>query len=93
LCKAYCGELTTGLIFTENGKHLITTSSLGVIYVWKLPEEVTKLIANKKLALKELPQIDEDEMEDSMKRGSSNKQQEKIERSANFKDELDGIFA
>ena len=58
LCKAQCGELTTGLIFSENGRHLITTSSLGVIYVWKLPEEVTKLLAKKKsLAVSDMPPI------------------------------------
>jgi WD40 repeat protein len=44
LCKAQCGELTTGLTFSENGRHLISTSSLGVIYVWKLPEKVSKIL-------------------------------------------------
>ena len=60
--------MTTGLIFSENGKHLITTSSLGVIYVWKLPDEVAKLLAKKKnLAVSELAPINEDEMEESIK--------------------------
>lgn len=68
ICKAQCGELTTGLTFSENGKHLITTSSLGVIYVWKLPDEVSKLLARKKSITNELDPIDEDEMEESIKR-------------------------
>jgi WD40 repeat protein len=47
LCKATCGEITTGMCFSQNGKHLITTSSIGVIYIWKLPENVSsKLVSN-----------------------------------------------
>jgi WD40 repeat protein len=45
LCRAQCGEITTGMCFSQNGKHLVTTSSLGVIYVWKLPDEVHKLLS------------------------------------------------
>ena len=49
LCKAQCGEITTGMCFSENGKHLLTTSSLGVIYVWKLPEQVVDILNKQKL--------------------------------------------
>jgi hypothetical protein len=94
LCKAQCGELTTGIIFSENGKHLITTSSLGVIYVWKLPEEVSKLLVKKKIVVGELDSIDEDEMEDSVRRGgSSAPNSSPFDKSQNVKSELDDIFA
>ena len=43
LCKSQCGEITTGMCFTDNKKHLITCSSLGVIYIWKLPDSVLKI--------------------------------------------------
>lgn len=42
LCKAQCGELTTGMCFSQNGRHLITTSCIGVIYIWKLPDTVIR---------------------------------------------------
>jgi WD40 repeat protein len=45
LCKANCGEITTGMSFSTNYRHLITTSSLGVIYIWRLPEEVSTLFS------------------------------------------------
>jgi hypothetical protein len=68
-----------------------------VIYVWKLPEEVSKILAKKKsLAVSELAPINEDEMEESLK--ATNKEgsfpkQAKFDNSANVKNELDGIFA
>ena len=46
---------------------MIATSSLGVIYVWKLPDSVTKLIGKKKIQMNLLEKIDEEELEDSMK--------------------------
>lgn len=49
LCKASCGELTTGMCFSQNGKHLITTSCIGVIYIWKLPDPVSKLLRKYKM--------------------------------------------
>jgi len=66
-----------------------------VIYVWKLPEEVSKILAKKKsLAVSELAPINEDELEESLKNteGSIPKQA-KFDNSANVKNELDGIFA
>lgn len=45
LCRAQCGEITTGMCFSQNGKHLVTTSSVGVIYIWKLPESVKKILS------------------------------------------------
>jgi hypothetical protein len=66
-----------------------------VIYVWKLPEEVSKLLARKKsLAVSELPPINEDEMEESLKsKEGSIPKQAKFDNSENVKNELDGIFA
>ena len=55
------------MCFSQNGRHLITASSLGVIYIWKLPESVSKLIGKKKINLNNLEKIDEEELEDSMK--------------------------
>ena len=49
LCKATCGELITGMCFSENGKHLITTSSTGVIYIWALIPQVVRALQNKKI--------------------------------------------
>lgn len=64
------------MCFSQNGKHLITTSSVGCIYIWKLPTQVAKLMgagSNQnaiKSQLKELKldQIDEEELEDTGKR-------------------------
>jgi WD40 repeat protein len=44
LAKASSGEITTGMCFTDNKKHIITTSSQGVIYIFKLPENVYKIL-------------------------------------------------
>lgn len=75
LGKAQCGELTTGMCFSENGKHLITTSSLGVIYIWTLPQSISKLVrVNERPSVKsalsemQLDPIDEEDMEDSVKK-------------------------
>ncbi|XP_076306142.1 mitogen-activated protein kinase-binding protein 1-like isoform X3 [Tachypleus tridentatus] len=35
-------ELVTGLKFTNNGKHLISVSGDGCIFLWKLPVEITQ---------------------------------------------------
>ena len=71
LCKAQCGEITTGMCFSQNGKHLISTSSLGVIYIWKLPDVVTQLLLKYKEKINRLGdlnlhQIEEEEFEDSI---------------------------
>lgn len=75
LGKAQCGELTTGMCFSENGKHLITTSSLGVIYIWTLPQSISKLVrVNERPSVKsalsemQLDPIDEEDLEDSVKK-------------------------
>lgn len=44
LCRASCGEITTAMCFSSNMKHLITASADGVIYVWKIPENVNKAL-------------------------------------------------
>jgi len=73
LCRAQCGEITTGMCFSENGRHLITTSSLGLIYVWKLPEEVQNLLTRSQIRHSAtgtsaiLDRIEEEELEDSVK--------------------------
>lgn len=59
------------MCFSQNGKHLITTSSLGVIYIWKLPDVVTQLLVKYKekpnrLGDLNLHQIEEEEFEDSI---------------------------
>lgn len=75
LAKANCGELTTGMCFSQNGRHLITTSSIGVIYIWKLPDTVTRILNRQPMRSHAsrstgglLDQIDEDENEDTLKR-------------------------
>lgn len=42
LCRTTCGEVSTALCLSTNMKHLVTTSTDGIIYVWKLPEQVAK---------------------------------------------------
>ena len=59
------------MCFSQNGKHLISTSSLGVIYIWKLPDVVTQLLIKYKektnrLGDLNLHQIDEEDLEDSI---------------------------
>lgn len=73
LCKVQCGELTTGMCFSNNNRHLITTSSLGVIYIWKLPESIQKLlnknvVKSPKKSQTILDAIEEADMEDSVKK-------------------------
>lgn len=46
LAKAQCGEIITGMCFTDNFRHLVTTSHQGVIYIFKLPEVVTQLLSS-----------------------------------------------
>ena len=38
IVKATCGELTTGMCFSADSRYLITASSDGSIYFWRLPE-------------------------------------------------------
>ena len=51
ITKICPGEMTTGLCFTENNKHLITVSSRGCIFFWKLPGRMTKNMNKKKKQL------------------------------------------
>lgn len=44
IAKCSSGEITTGIVLSTNARHLITTSDKGCIYVWKMPEDVTKKI-------------------------------------------------
>jgi hypothetical protein len=59
ICRTTCGEVTLAMCLSTNLRHLITASIEGIIYIWRLPEPVSKSIvklrqesiANKKLAL------------------------------------------
>lgn len=78
LCKCSCGEIVTGILFSENKRHLITCSSSGVIYIWKLPHEVTKLMTKpveelKKRLSREVKPIVEEEFEQSIPQALKNK--------------------
>ena len=44
IAKFCPGEITTAMCVTNDGKRLITTSDKGVIYIWRLPQQVTELI-------------------------------------------------
>lgn len=44
VCKTTCGEVTLAMSLSTNLKHLITASMDGIIYIWKLPEAVTKAL-------------------------------------------------
>jgi WD40 repeat protein len=44
VCRTTCGEVTTAMCLSTNMKHLITTSMDGIIYFWKLPENLTKAL-------------------------------------------------
>ena len=69
LARAQCGEIITGMCFSDNGRHLIACSSLGVIFIFKLPDSVSHLLAtaSKKAAAPVLDQIQEEDLEDSVK--------------------------
>ena len=51
ITKICPGELTTGLCFTENNKHLITVSVKGCIFFWKLPGRMIKNMNKQKKQL------------------------------------------
>ena len=44
ICKTSCGEITTAMCLSNNFKHLITASAEGIIYIWKLPEQLSKAL-------------------------------------------------
>ena len=44
ICRTTCGEITTALCLSSNFRHLITTSTDGIIYIWRLPENLTKAL-------------------------------------------------
>jgi WD40 repeat protein len=41
ICQAKPGQITTAMCLSNNKKHLITTSDHGIIFVWKLPTDLT----------------------------------------------------
>lgn len=40
LCRAQPGQITTAMCFSNNMRHLITTSDNGLIFIWRLPEKM-----------------------------------------------------
>ena len=44
LCRAQPGQITTAMCFSNNMKHLITTSDNGLIFVWKVPEKIAQCL-------------------------------------------------
>ena len=44
VCKTTCGEITTAVCLSSNFRHLITASAEGIIYIWRMPEPVTKAL-------------------------------------------------
>lgn len=49
--KALCGDNITGMGFTINNSHLITSSSEGIIYLWKMSSDLKNNIEKKKQSL------------------------------------------
>lgn len=44
VCRTTCGEVTLAMCLSNNLRHLITASMDGNIYIWKLPESLTKAL-------------------------------------------------
>lgn len=44
LCRAQPGQITTAMCFSNNLKHLITTSDNGIIFIWRLPERLAQCL-------------------------------------------------
>ncbi len=40
LCRAQPGQITTSMCFSNNMRHLITTSDNGLIFMWRLPDRM-----------------------------------------------------
>ena len=51
VARVSCGDIITSLAFTQNSKYLITASSKGCIYIWKLSQEIKGNIEKKKQQL------------------------------------------
>jgi len=51
VAKINCGDLSTGICFTQNNKNLITTTADGCILSWALPDEMTNNMNKKKVQL------------------------------------------
>ena len=70
LCRAQPGQITTAMCFSNNMKHLITTSDNGLIFIWRLPEKFAQCLQKVKneaqklgIAIERTPSIIE-EVED-----------------------------
>lgn len=44
LCRAQPGQITTAMVFSNNMRHLITTSDNGIIFIWRLPEKLAQCL-------------------------------------------------
>ena len=59
VCKASPGEITTAMCLSNNLRHLITASDKGLIYIWKLPETISKaLVKVRKDSLKRISDME-----------------------------------
>lgn len=52
MCRFCPGEITTALLLSNDFKKLISTSDKGVIYIWRVPAEVTEIILEAQAALR-----------------------------------------
>ena len=44
LCRASSGQITTSMCFSNNMKHLVTTTDNGLIFIWRLPEKIAQCL-------------------------------------------------
>ena len=44
LCRASSGQITTAMCFSNNMKHLVTTTDNGLIFIWRLPEKIAQCL-------------------------------------------------
>jgi len=45
ICKASPGGITTAMCLTNNMKQLITASDQGLIFIWKIPDNLSRALA------------------------------------------------
>ena len=71
MAKAECGDLTTGMCISQDKRFLLTASSEGAIYCWRLPmrlKEELSMRSPKHLKRKEgFSQTSENSLEESQK--------------------------
>lgn len=45
LCRASHGGITMAMCFSNNMKNLITASDQGIIFIWRLPDGLAKILS------------------------------------------------